>query len=200
MVVRAIRLFEPFGLLEQAVVVAPPEHTDAVAAAVTDRFGSGAKIRVVAGGSHRQESVRLGLENLSADTDIVAIHDAARPFTSREVIAECIAAARAHGAAVAAVPPVDTIVDTDADGAVAATLDRGRLRAVQTPQVFDYRLIRDAHEQAKRDGFIGTDDVGLVIRAGGRVQIVTSTYDNIKITVARDLEVAARIMGDTCCA
>lgn len=199
MVVHALKLFEPFGLLHRTVVVAPAGHSGVVEDTVTAHFKGWPGLVVVEGGSHRQESVWNGLKALPENTELVVIHDAARPFTPRDVVAECIDVAGKHGAAVAAVPTVDTIVDVETDGTVTRTLDRDRLRAVQTPQVFRYKPVVDAHARAEQDGFVGTDDAGLVMRNGGSVRVVMGSYDNIKITVPRDIEVAARIMRSRCC-
>ena len=194
MVVRTLRLFEPFGLLGRTVVVAPPDFTEAVQTAVSSRFPDCAGIDVIRGGAHRQESVFEGLRALPNDTQLVVIHDCARPFTAPEIIKRCIEDARKHGAAIAAVPTVDTIVGVGAAGTVAGTYSRSELWAVQTPQVFDYQLILEAHERAHEEGFLATDDAALVTRRGHDVRVVTGDYDNIKVTVPRDLELAGQII------
>jgi len=194
MIVRALRLFEPFGLLECAVVVAPPGFTKVVQTAVSVHFPGRAGIEVIRGGAHRQESVFNGLRALPNETQLVVIHDCARPFTASETIGRCIDDARKHGAAIAAVPTVDTIVNVAAAGTVAGTYNRSELWAVQTPQVFRYQLILDAHEKADQDGFLATDDAALVMRADHDVRVVRGNYDNIKITVPRDLELAGQII------
>jgi len=199
MVVHALRLFEPFDLLDTAAVAAPADHLEHIRAALTSHFGDRNNIRVVEGGSHRQGSVYNALRALPADTETVVIHDAARPFTSPQVIARCIDCARESGAAVVAVPIVDTIIDVDADGTVAGTLDRSRLWAVQTPQVFRYKLILEAHDQAAAAKFMATDDAALAVRAGHDIEVVMGSYDNIKITVQRDLLLARQILRDQCC-
>jgi len=198
MIVRTLRLFEPFGLLRRAVVVAPAGGVDTVRSAVATFFPEPGGIDVVEGGESRQQSVLNGLHAIADDTQIVAIHDAARPFTAPETISQCIAGAREHGAAIAAVPTVDTIVEVGQDGTVAETLDRNRLWAVQTPQVFSYRLILDAHRQAADEGFVATDDAALVMRAGHSVHVAMGSYDNIKITVPRDLVIAGQILRQQC--
>jgi len=194
MVVRTLRLFEPFGLLGRTVVVAPPDFTEAVQTAVSSYFPDCAGIDVTRGGAHRQESVFNGLHALPNDTHLVVIHDCARPFTAAKIIRCCIEDACKYGAAIAAVPTVDTIVGVGPAGTVAGTYIRSELWAVQTPQVFDYRLILDAHERAREEGFLATDDTALVMRTGHDVRVVTGDYDNIKVTIPRDLELAGQII------
>ena len=199
MIVRALSLFDSFGLLERAVVVAPRDSTEIVQTVISAHFSNRTGITVIRGGAHRQGSVFNGLRALPDDTRLVVIHDCARPFTASEIIGRCIDDAREHGASVVAVPTVDTIVNVAATGTVAGTYDRSELWAVQTPQVFDYQLILDAHKKAEKQGFLATDDAALVLRIGHNVRVVTGNYDNIKITVPRDLELAGGIIRRQCC-
>ena len=141
---------------------------------------------VIAGGDQRQDSVRNALAFLSEqglkDDDVVLIHDGARPFITSEIIVNVAEAVLEHDAAIAAVPVKDTIRDSEN-----GTLDRSRLYSVQTPQGFRFGLIRDAVEQACKDGFYGTDDGSLAERAGVMPVIVPGSYSNIKITTPEDL-------------
>jgi 2-C-methyl-D-erythritol 4-phosphate cytidylyltransferase len=139
----------------------------------------------VAGGSTRSESVRRGLARVPPDTDIVCVHDAARPFASTELYRRVVDAVEAGAdAAVPGVPVADTIKMVDADGVVVATLDRSSLVAVQTPQAFRHSALVAAH----RDGGEATDDAALIEAAGGRVVVVAGEAHNRKITVPADLE------------
>jgi 2-C-methyl-D-erythritol 4-phosphate cytidylyltransferase/2-C-methyl-D-erythritol 2,4-cyclodiphosphate synthase len=142
----------------------------------------------VAGGATRQSSVRAGLEALhSQPPDFVLIHDAARPFLSSDLIKRAIKAAMASGAAVPAVPITDTVKQIDDQDMVAETLDRGRLRTVQTPQAFAYDLIVDFHRRAAaagRDDF--TDDAALAEWAGHRVSVFAGEATNVKLTTNDD--------------
>jgi len=194
MVVRTLRLFEPFGLLGRTVVVAPPDFIEPVQTAVSSHFPDCAGIDVIRGGAHRQGSVFKGLHALPNDTQLVVIHDCARPFTATEIIERCVEDARKHGAALAAVPTLDTIVNVGADATVTGTYNRSELWAVQTPQVFDYQLILEAHEKADEEGFLATDDAALVMRTGRDVRVIMGDYDNIKVTIPRDLELAGQII------
>jgi 2-C-methyl-D-erythritol 4-phosphate cytidylyltransferase len=156
-------------------------------------------VRIVEGGEHRQESVSKALQAISAaDSDLVLVHDAVRPFVDREIIANVIDAAAKHGAAIAAVPAVDTIkqVDRTADGAVVnATIPREHIVLVQTPQGFRFHVLKQAFDEAVRDGFTGTDEASVVERMGHAVAVVMGSPRNIKITTPLDLELAEFYAG-----
>ncbi|MBN1691765.1 MAG: 2-C-methyl-D-erythritol 4-phosphate cytidylyltransferase [Dehalococcoidia bacterium] len=141
---------------------------------------------VCAGGKLRQDSVKKGLEAIR-DCEMVLIHDAARPFLTHRLIDEGLEAAMSGGSAVAAVPVKDTIRQMDEAGVVAATLPRNRLMAVQTPQVFRFKILKDAY--ASLAGEV-TDDAAAVERMGLKVKLYAGDYDNIKITTREDMELA----------
>src|SRR4029079_7160039 len=140
------------------------------------------------GGATRQASVHAGLEALAgAKPDIVLIHDAARPFVTPAVISRAIDAAGRTGAAVPAIAVTDTIKQVDATGNVEATPDRARLRIAQTPQVFRYDVILDAHRRAARDGRGDfTDDAALAEWAGLTVATFEGDPANMKLTTPED--------------
>lgn len=147
----------------------------------------------VAGGSTRSESVRAGLAQVPHDTDVVCVHDAARPFADRAVYERVIAAVEAGAdAAVPGVAVTDTIKLVDDAGVVTGTPDRSRLVAVQTPQAFRYRSLVRAHAS----GADATDDAALIEAVGGRVVVVEGSPDNRKITVPDDLEWARGRVAD----
>ncbi len=142
----------------------------------------------VAGGATRQGSVRAGLEALASSApDLVLIHDAARPFVTGALIDRAIAAGKAAGAAVPGIVIADTVKAIDAAATVAETLDRGRLRIVQTPQAFAFDLIFDAHRRAAAAGLESfTDDAALAEWAGHRVSVFDGEPDNVKVTTNED--------------
>ena len=152
------------------------------------------KVKLVAGGEHRQQSVANALNAVSAAADdIVLVHDAVRPFVTTEITREVIEAARKYGAAIAGLPAVDTVkqVERTADGAlVKATIPRERVVMAQTPQGFRYGVIKKAFDEAAADGFLGTDEASLVERAGHEVAVVMGSPRNIKITSPADMELA----------
>jgi 2-C-methyl-D-erythritol 4-phosphate cytidylyltransferase len=154
----------------------------------------GAKIELVKGGEHRQESVANALASLKAATDdIVLVHDAVRPFVDDEIIANVIREVEKHGAAIAGLPAVDTIkqVERASEGAIiTSTVPRERVVQAQTPQGFRYELIKRAFDSATADGFTGTDEASLVERLGESVWVVMGSARNIKITTPADMELA----------
>lgn len=149
------------------------------------------KIRaVVAGGGHRQDSVRAGLNCLRPDTEVVLVQDAARPFSSPDLIRRVLAASLRCGAAVPGVPVADTLRQVRPDGTVVRTLDRSELVAVQTPQGFRHDVLRRAFEHAERNRIQVTDDAGLVEQAGLPVAVVTGDPMNLKLTTPQDFRLA----------
>lgn len=155
-------------------------------------------LRPVFGGGTRQESVHRGLEALAAaPPDLVLVHDAARPFASRDLLDRAIAAGRTHGAAVPGVTPVDTIKVVDERGEVAETPDRSRLRAVQTPQAFAFDAILEAHRRAVREGLATafSDDGGLAQWAGHAVAVFEGEASNVKLTHEADFAAAEQRLG-----
>lgn len=172
-----------------------------------DRFGTQletekltAKVEMVEGGEHRQESVAHALAKLHADQgDIVLVHDAVRPFIDDEIVANVVREAQKHGAAIAGLPAVDTIkqVERTAEGAIiTSTIPRERVVQAQTPQGFRYGLIKKAFDSAQADGFIGTDEASLVERMGEDVHVVMGSARNIKITTPADLELAEFLVSE----
>jgi 2-C-methyl-D-erythritol 4-phosphate cytidylyltransferase len=143
--------------------------------------------RIVVGGAERQDSVWNGLEALSATAEIVAIHDAARPCTSEELIAATIRRAAETGAAVAAQPVTDTIKESADGRLVQRTLNRSRLWSVQTPQTFRVEVIRRALTEARRRKLVFTDDTAACELIGQPVRLVSRVAPNPKVTVPGDL-------------
>lgn len=151
------------------------------------RYGFKKPYQLAAGGAERQDSVWNGLAALPAETEIVAIQDGARPCTGAALIAATIAAARDAGAAVAAQPVTDTIKESDDGRMVSRTLERGKLWAVQTPQVFRVEIIRRALAAVRKKGLQVTDDTAACEMIGQPVRLVPSAAPNPKVTVPADL-------------
>ena len=149
---------------------------------------------VVAGGSERQYSVRNGIAALHPDADVVLVHDAARPLVSVKTIEAVTAEAWRSGAAIAAVRAKNTIKVVRGDGVVESTPERANLWEVQTPQGFRRDILEAAYRRAEADGFLGTDDAGLVERMGLPVRVVEGSYRNIKVTTPEDLWVVETFM------
>ena len=179
-----LRHFAGHPAVAAVVVAAPAAHVARTRALVGGRRRPA--VSVVTGGATRQESVWCALQAAPADAEIVVIHDAVRPFISRGLIDAVVAAAADGGAAICALPIAETVKRVR-DGVVEATLDRAGLWAVQTPQAFRAPLLREAHEKARRDGVVGTDDAMLIERLGQPVRVVPGLAGNVKITTPEDL-------------
>jgi 2-C-methyl-D-erythritol 4-phosphate cytidylyltransferase len=158
------------------------------------REKSAKKVELVVGGEHRQESVQNALNSVTAGADdIVLVHDAVRPLVTAEIIREVIEAAKKYGAAIAALPAVDTVkqVERTSEGAIVkATIPRAGVVLAQTPQGFRYSVIKKAFDEAAADGFTGTDEASLAERSGHEVAVVMGSPRNIKITNPGDMELA----------
>ncbi|HWO78567.1 MAG TPA: 2-C-methyl-D-erythritol 4-phosphate cytidylyltransferase [Bacillus sp. (in: firmicutes)] len=147
---------------------------------------------MVAGGKERQESVFEALKAVR-ETDIVLVHDGARPFIRHSTIRRLVEKAEESKAAIVAVPVKDTIKRAE-DAQIMETVERSGLWAAQTPQAFHMSILKQAYESADRDQFLGTDDASLVERLGVAVAIVEGQYDNIKLTTIEDLYFAEAII------
>lgn len=154
------------------------------------------RIRLVAGGAERGDSVRLALEAVPEEAEVVLVHDAARPLVSREVIDRALEAALGGVGAVAAVPLADTLKEVDDEGRITATPDRRRFWRAQTPQVFPRTMLLDAARRALADGYAATDDAALVEHYGGRVIVVEGAPENLKVTTPADLAVAETLLRE----
>ncbi|MBE9374116.1 2-C-methyl-D-erythritol 4-phosphate cytidylyltransferase [Saccharopolyspora sp. HNM0983] len=181
------------GRVQHVVIAAPSDQLDEVAAALHPLGAA----HVIAGGAERTDSVRLALDEagrVAPDADAVLVHDAARAFTPPETIRAVVDEVRRGAPAVVPVLPVsDTIKQLDASGRVESTVDRSRLRAVQTPQGFALDVLRRAHDAADGDG--ATDDAGLVERLGVEVRTVPGHAHALKITTAFDLAIAESVLA-----
>lgn len=160
-----------------------------------------ARVELVTGGDNRQESVANALAKLKADPeDVVLVHDGVRPFVTRQIIDDVVAAVEKHGAAIAGLPAVDTIkqVDRTSDGAIiSSTIPRERVVMAQTPQGFRYGILKKAFADAQADNFTGTDEASLAERAGYTVAVVMGSARNIKITTPADMELAELYVKDS---
>jgi 2-C-methyl-D-erythritol 4-phosphate cytidylyltransferase len=158
-------------------------------------------IRVVKGGSSRQESVAAALEHVGADTELVAVHDAVRPFVTREQVSRVIDEARKCGAAILGIPAMDTVKEVKRGSLpedvalITGTIPRERIVLAQTPQVFHTKLLKEAFARAAADGDTDPDAAGLVERLGHDVHVVHGTERNIKITKPSDMELARFYLG-----
>jgi 2-C-methyl-D-erythritol 4-phosphate cytidylyltransferase len=187
--IHTIRKFVLSPLVSEIVVALRAEDI-AWAAELVALQGFTKPVLTIEGGESRQQSVENALAAVSPDIELVAVHDAVRPFIEIETIEKVIREAAETGAAIVGIVPVDTVKQVHRNK-VRATLPRERLILTQTPQVFRTSLIKQAFEAARRDLFVGTDESSLVERLEQvEVSVVTGTDRNIKITKPSDMELA----------
>ncbi len=195
-VVHALRTFEASDAVDEIVLVVRKEDMDYARAELVDRYGLKKVSGIVPGGKERFDSVLQGIQ-ACGPSDILMIHDGARPFVTDRMIRASVEAAETYGACTVAVPVKDTIKVVDEDAFGIDTPDRKTLYQVQTPQTFQRELIREAHFRFGQDPRPGiTDDTMLVEEyLGRRVKIVPGDYGNLKITTPEDMILAEALVG-----
>ena len=193
LLVRTLRALLQSELIEGLVLAVPADRI-AATRRLLHRYRVPRVLEVVAGGAERQESVWRGLQVLSETTRWVVVHDAVRPFVTGELVRRVLAAARRHGASTCGLAVRETVKRVSEE-TVESTVDRDGLWLIQTPQAFSRELLWEAHEKARRDGFLGTDDAVLVERLGGHVAVVPGLPQNLKLTTPDDLKVARLWLG-----
>jgi len=188
---RSVEAFSGCSRVNEVIVALP----DDLAAAPPDYLrGAGPRVRVVAGGARRQDSVARAFAAASVDVDLVVIHDAARPLVTEALIARTIDAAHASGAAIAALQATDTVKRGSAGGRILGTLDRGEVFLAQTPQAFRAEVLRAALSLAS-SATAATDEAMLAEQAGYAVMLVEGDRRNLKITTQDDFDMAERLLG-----
>jgi 2-C-methyl-D-erythritol 4-phosphate cytidylyltransferase len=190
-----IRAFERATSVDEIVVVAREDRHDEIRNISRDK-GFKKVLSIVPGGERRQDSVRAGLDRINHDAKYVAVHDAARPLISPEQIERAFAQCRVHGAATLAQPVNDTLKRVDADLLIVGSVDRQQIYAMQTPQIFERKLLEDAYRAVYAENILVTDEVSAVERLGCKVALVLDDDFNLKITYPRDLPVADFILRD----
>ena len=177
------------GSVEEIVIVTRKEDISEC-----ERLFSSAKknVKVVEGGSTRQESVYNGLKGI--DDGIVLIHDAARALIEADIVEQCVEACGKYGASAVGVTCVDTLKRVDENGFIIETIPREGVYRIQTPQTFKVKDIKYAHEKALEENFETTDDCALYEKYMGKIKIVEGTSENIKITFPEDLVLASTIL------
>ncbi len=189
LILHTLRVFQASPLVGPVVLVLPGENVQR-GLELARHHGLDKVQAVCAGGARRQDSVREGLQRLPV-CQWVLVHDGARPCLDQRLIAQGLEAALETGAAIAAVPVKDTIKVVSSQGLVESTPPRNTLWAVQTPQVFRYDLLMEAHQRITQDV---TDDASMVERLGVRVKVYMGSYDNLKVTTPEDLHLAEAIL------
>lgn len=188
--------FERSGAVDALIVVSPKDEVEYCEREIVERFGLTKVRSVVAGGPRRQDSVRQGLLASEGRYGLVLIHDGVRPLVDEGFIERMVFQARQWGPVVSGLPARDTVKQVDQDRVVVKTYERNQVWLIQTPQVFPYSVIWEAHERAIREEWEGTDDGSLVERMGVRVRVVEGPERNIKITTPNDLVLARLFLKD----
>jgi len=191
--VHTLQKFEDCPQVDEVLALLPPGEVDRAGETVR-RFGLTKVIHILPGGEQRQDSVSRGLQALRGKADWVIIHDGVRPFVPLELIQQVLSETRRWKAVVVALPANETVKEVSPENEVVRTVDRRRLWMIQTPQSFEYPLILRAHEEARREGFLGTDDASLVERLGIPVKILHGSRFNFKITTPEDLALAEALL------
>lgn len=193
-----LAVFEGAPFVDDVCLVIPEAEIPYCREHVVEQYGFKKVRLIVPGGKERQNSVMNGLRALdgAADDDIVLIHDGVRPFIPLRTLQESVEAARVNDGALAAVPAKDTIKFVQ-EGIVRETPPRENLWQAQTPQTFRYGVIREAHELAEAESYLGTDDASLLERLGKRVKVVMGDYRNIKITTPEDMLLAEAFLKES---
>ena len=194
-IARTIAAFEEHAAFDRIVIVSNPDYIDRTEALIR-KEGFRKVDSVLPGGKTRQESSRIGVQAAISKETHVLIHDAARPFVSKELIDRILDGLKKCPAVLPAIPSADTVVEMNEANIVSAIPKRDRIQRVQTPQAFEKELISRSHDHALREGFTAaTDDCSLVFRYQlAEVLVVPGSLDNMKITYPSDLRLAETIL------
>jgi 2-C-methyl-D-erythritol 4-phosphate cytidylyltransferase len=185
---RSVQSFLEISDIDEVIVTVREQDIETFSSILTDE-----RVSFVIGGATRQQSVRNAVETIE-DADLILIHDGARPLVSIEDVENTIREARDFDCVAVGVNVKDTIKVIDDNGFVVSTPERSKLFAVQTPQVFKFDIYKNALDKALADGKDFTDDCQLVEYVGGKVKMVSGSYDNIKITTPDDIPFAENIL------
>jgi len=189
----SLRVVANISSIKELVIAVPAGFETAARAEVT-AADVRIPVKITAGGTERQDSVRIALGLTSSESDLVVVHDAARPMANAKIFEACLDAAERAGGAIAAIPVADTLKRV-VDSAIAETIARAGLWQAQTPQAFRRDILVAAHSRALNERIIATDDADLVERTGARVEVVEASTANIKITTPSDLAIVEAIVA-----
>lgn len=187
----SLNCFQQSPLVTDIILVTGAESVAFCKEEIVEKYGFTKVKKVIPGGKERYDSVYEGLLSCE-NSDFVLIHDGARPFITQEILERGMTGVRETGACVIGMPSKDTVKVSDENGFVQETPERNLVWSVQTPQIFEYSLIRNAHEKIRCENMTGiTDDAMVVERASGRkIRLVEGSYKNLKITTPEDLDIA----------
>ncbi|MDO5798765.1 MAG: 2-C-methyl-D-erythritol 4-phosphate cytidylyltransferase [Eubacteriales bacterium] len=187
----SLECFQKSPLIQEIILVVGEEMLSYCKREIVERYNFTKVTKVIAGGKERYDSVYQGLL-ACGECDYVFIHDGARPFITEEMLERGILGVQETGACAIGMPSKDTIKISDKEGFVQSTPDRSQVWSVQTPQIFEYSLIRSSHESLRRKDMTGITDDAMVVEqeTGVRIRLVEGSYQNIKITTPEDLDIA----------
>lgn len=187
----SLNCFQQSPLVTDIILVTGAESVAFCKEEIVEKYGFTKVNKVIPGGKERYDSVYEGLLSCE-NSDFVLIHDGARPFITQEILERGMTGVRETGACVIGMPSKDTVKVSDENGFVQETPERNLVWSVQTPQIFEYSLIRNAHEKIRCENMTGiTDDAMVVERASGtKIRLVEGSYKNLKITTPEDLDIA----------
>ncbi|MBR5583773.1 MAG: 2-C-methyl-D-erythritol 4-phosphate cytidylyltransferase [Lachnospiraceae bacterium] len=191
-----LRAFENSGLITDVILVTGKDEIEYCQKEIVEKYGFEKVRKIVAGGKERYHSVHNGIQAID-EAEYVFIHDGARPFVNNEMIARAYDAVAVHKACVVGMPVKDTIKIADEEGFAAQTPDRKKVWQVQTPQTFEYHLIKEAYEKLMIEEPEGITDDAMVVETmtNYKVKLVEGSYRNIKITTPEDLDIATIFCG-----
>jgi len=189
-----IEKFEKCKLIDKIYLMVSPEEKERCRKNIILKYNISKVKDFVDGGETRQDSIYNGLKALDKDTDIVVIHDGARPLVEETIIRDSIENAQKYGAAIAAIPIKDTVKKGGNNYFINKTLNREEIWRAQTPQTFKYDIILPAYLQAYKEKFLTTDDAAIVERYGHKVKLIIGSEENIKITTPFDIIIAENFL------
>ena len=195
LLVLSLKVLQRIESIREIILSVPESDIDYCWREIVNPFELGKVRHIVAGGQRRQDSVRNGLFAISDPLDLVLVHDGVRPFIEDGLVENAISCAEQTGAAVVAMPIHDTVKRVDAQRVIQETLNREELWHIQTPQVFRYDWLIEAHQHAQQEQWEVTDDAALIERMGYPVSVVEGSCFNIKITRPDDLIIGEAILN-----
>ena len=195
LIIHSLRVLQSAAAVDDIILAVPRSEMDYCLTHIVAAHQFTKVKKVVPGGAERQDSVRHALGAVSDEVDVVLVHDAVRPFLTAGMVEDVVAAARAKGAAIVALPMKDTVKQVGADHLIERTLDRRGLWSAQTPQAFRRDWLLAAHRKAHAEGIHATDDAYLVEWFGHPVSVVEGSGDNIKVTRPEDMIIGEAILA-----
>lgn len=194
MLAHTLLAFQRASEIDEIIPILSKEDMESCLRDVIEQYHITKVRTLVVGGKERQDSVMNGLQKLEKDAAVVLVHDGVRPFVTAAMIKESVDLAKKGDCIAVGVPLKDTVKVVDDKQLVRQTLERSRLWAIQTPQAFPVKILKQAYERSYREKMYGTDDATLVERTGGKVRVIMGSYENIKITTPEDLILAEEIL------